>query len=146
MSSDENKAVVRRLLTTFMECWPSGNFAPVDALLAADVRYADPDASFQGIDGYKNLLAMYRAAFPDATNSLDLDGIIAEGDTVVARWTARGTHRGDFLGIAATGKEANFALLSQYRFQNGKIVEICDRFDVLRVLQQLGVSPVTVGT
>jgi predicted ester cyclase len=83
---------------------------------------------------------MYRAAFPDATNSVE--GIVAEGDTVVARWTARGTHGGDFLGIAATGKEATFALLSLYRLQNGKIVEICDRFDVLVVLQQLGVSAV----
>jgi steroid delta-isomerase-like uncharacterized protein len=88
---------------------------------------------------YKQLVTMYLAAFPDL--HLTIEDQIAEGDKVVIRWTAHGTHKGNFMGIPPTGKEAVVTGITIDRFANGKTVEAWNNSDDLGLLQQLGVVP-----
>jgi len=92
-----------------------------------------------GPDAQKQSIAALRAAFPDF--QLTIEDLIAEGDKVVLHWTARGTHKGEFMGIAPTGKQATVTGLSISRFAGGRIVELREIWDRLGLLQQLGVVP-----
>ena len=83
---------------------------------------------------------MYRSAFPDM--QLTIEDQIAEGDKVVTRWTARGTHQGELMGIPPTGKQATVTGITVGRVANGKFVESWSNFDALGMMQQLGVVPV----
>ena len=67
--------------------------------------------------------------------------MIAEGDRVVERWTGRGTHRGEFQGISPTGKQVAVPGVVFYRLREGRIIEFRGSFDMLSMLQQLGVAP-----
>ena len=78
-------------------------------------------------------------ALPSPT--LTVEDIIAEGETVVARWSCRGTHKGDLNGIAPTGKHVNMTGISIARFTNGKMSEGFVNWDALSLMQQLGVVP-----
>jgi steroid delta-isomerase-like uncharacterized protein len=80
-----------------------------------------------------------RAAFPDTRMTIEDE--IAEGDKVVIRWTIRGTHKGEYMGIAPTGKEVTVTGISVYRIERGKIVEDWSNNDMLGMLQQLGAIP-----
>lgn len=82
---------------------------------------------------------MMLAAFPDGQYSMD--DMIAEGDKVVLRWTFRGTHKGELMGIPATGKQVTMAGISIYHFANGMLEEIWEHYDRFGFLQQLGVIP-----
>ena len=79
---------------------------------------------------------MYRKAFPDLR--ITIDEQIAEGETVVTRWTATGTHEGELMGIAATGKQATTAGININRISGGKLVDGWGIFDQLGLLQQIG--------
>jgi predicted ester cyclase len=83
---------------------------------------------------------MYLTAFPDL--HFTIEDIIAEGDTVVVRQTARGTHQGDLMGIPPTGKQVSGTGITITRVVNGKAVEDWFNGDDLGLLQQLGVVPV----
>lgn len=90
-----------------------------------------------GREGFKQFVLMYRSAFPDM--HITIEDQIAEGDKVVSRWTARGTHQGELMGIPPTGKQATVTGINIERFANGKFVEEWSNFDALGLLQQLGV-------
>jgi steroid delta-isomerase-like uncharacterized protein len=132
--SAENKAIVTRW---FDEVWNQGKAETIDKLLAphAIVHGLGP-APLVGPAGFKAFHAAYRNAFPDV--ALQVDDLIAEGDRVVARWSGRGTHKGDGLGFAATNKPANFRGMTIVRVQNGQLVEGWNQFDQFGMLQQLG--------
>jgi predicted ester cyclase len=83
---------------------------------------------------------MYRNAFPDLR--ITIDEQIAEGESVVTRWTATGTHEGELMGMAATGKQATTAGINVNRVSGGKLVEGWGLFDQLGLLQQIGAVPV----
>ncbi|GAC1392986.1 MAG: hypothetical protein NVS4B11_00700 [Ktedonobacteraceae bacterium] len=85
---------------------------------------------------------MYRVAFTDA--HFTIEDIIAEGDKIVAHFTAIGTQQGEFMGIPPTGKHVTVTGSSITRLEKGKVVEGWSNFDALRMLQQLGVIP-TMG-
>jgi predicted ester cyclase len=74
-------------------------------------------------------------------NQLTVEDYLAEGDTVVSRWTGRGTHTGDLMGIAPTGEQVTVTGISIQRIANGKIVEAWSTYDMLGMFQQLGVVP-----
>ena len=99
--SEANKALVRRWLE---EVLTGGNLELVEELFAPNHVLHDPSfpRDVHGPEGAKRYAAAYRSAFPDAR--FVVEDQIAEGDKVVSRWTARGTHRGEFLGIAPTGE------------------------------------------
>jgi predicted ester cyclase len=81
----------------------------------------------------------YRNAFPDMR--LTIEDIIAEGETVIARWSCRGQHKGELNGIAPTGKQVAFTGVTIARFAGGKMVEGFVNWDALGLMQQLGVVP-----
>jgi len=72
---------------------------------------------------------------------MTIDDMVAEGDKVVYRWTLRGTHKGEFTGIAPTGKQVTLWGMVIDRILGGKIVETWIRYDTLGFMQQLGVIP-----
>jgi predicted ester cyclase len=93
----------------------------------------------QGLEAYKQLLSVYVTAFPDL--QFTIEDMIAEGDTVVVRYTTRGTHQGNFRGIPPTGKQVSGTGMFIDRLVNGKAVEQWFNGDDLGLLQQLGVIP-----
>ena len=134
--SETNKTVVRRL---FEEVWNKGNLPVTDELFAPNYAHHDsstPDVG-RGPESEKKRATLYRTAFPDLR--LTIEDIIAEGETVMARWSCRGTHKGDLSGIAPTGKQFTISGISVARFTNGKMVEGWVNWDALGLMQQLGV-------
>ena len=107
--SEGNKNLVRRL---FEEVWNKGNLQVTDDLFTPNYSHHDsstPDVG-RGPESEKKRATLYRTAFPDLR--LTVEDIIAEGETVVARWSCRGTHKGDLNGIAPTGKRVNITGIS----------------------------------
>jgi steroid delta-isomerase-like uncharacterized protein len=136
--SEHNKAIVRRLFT---ELWNNGNLLVADELFAPNYAHYDPSTPDfgRGPDSEKKRAALYRTAFPDL--HLTIEDVIAEGETVMTRWSCRGTHKGDLNGIAPTGKHITITGLTVARVSNGKIVEGYVNWDALGLMQQLGVVP-----
>jgi steroid delta-isomerase-like uncharacterized protein len=134
--SDANKNVVRRL---FEEVWNKGNLPVADELFAQNYSHHDSSTPEfgRGPESEKKRATLYRTAFPDVR--LMIEDIIAEGETVTARWSCKGTHKGDLGGIAPTGKQFNISGISVARFTNGKMVEAWVNWDALGLMRQLGV-------
>jgi steroid delta-isomerase-like uncharacterized protein len=138
--SETNKAICRQLIEEVVN---RGNLAVVDSLVASSYVYHGPGGlEMRGPEGFKQLVTMYRTAFPDL--KMTIDDAIAEGDKVVLRWTGRGTHRGDLAGIAPTGRATTVTGLVVSRLANGKIVEDFESFDEVGMLRQLGVTTIPV--
>ncbi len=135
MSTEENKALARRAY----EALNQGNLAAFYEVFSPDFVLHNASMTIQGLEAYRQWLSMYLAAFPDAQTSVE--DVIAEGDTVVVRQTFRGTHKGDLMGIAPTGKQGSFTGIVITRVINGKAVEQWTNYDDLGLLQQLGVIP-----
>ena len=137
MSSEQNKKIVRRLIE---EPW-KGNLSVVDELI--DSKYVGYDPSIpeplRGPDGFKENVATYLAAYSDAR--ITVDEQIAEGDKVATRWTGRGTHDGDLMGVGPTGKQVTVSGLTFSRIANGKVVEEYTNWDTFGMMQKLGVVP-----
>ena len=133
MPTEENKALLRRL---FEEVWNQGNLATLHEVVAADFLY-HPD--LRGLEAYKQAIDSMLTAFPDL--HFTIEGMVAEGDKVVVRWTLHGTHQGFFQDIPPTGKPVTLTGISFFRVANGKGVEVWTDADYLGMLQQLGVVP-----
>jgi steroid delta-isomerase-like uncharacterized protein len=137
MSTEENKALVQRF---YEEVLNKGNLGVIDELLSADVvDNSVAPGTVSGIEGAKQMIGMYRAAFPDI--DVTIEDLIAEGDKVVSRYTLRGTQKGSFMGIAPTGKKITLTGIAVDRIFGGKCVEHWENFDQLGMMQQLGVIP-----
>ncbi|HJQ29459.1 MAG TPA: ester cyclase [Rubrobacter sp.] len=138
MSSEGNKAVVRQFLD---EVFGGGNLELVDEIFAPDYVLHDPavPGAVGGTEGMKQYVSMYRAAYPDT--HFTIEDQIAEGDHVVTRWTGQGTHRGELLGIAPTGKLVTVTGIEVDRVSGGRIEETWVNYDALGMMQQLGVIP-----
>lgn len=136
MSTEENKAVVRRLIE---EAWNKGNLAVVDEILSSNyVLHIDAPGA-KDREGYKQAISMYRAAFPDFR--FTLEDMIANGDKVVIRTAMSGTQKGEIMGMAPTGKKLTMTAISIRRFEGGKIVEEWVETNMLGFMQQLGAVP-----
>src|SRR5687767_6433970 len=97
-SADKNKDAIRRLVSEVMH---QGNLAVIDELFAADFKnHTAPPGVPPTREGFKQLVAGVRAAFPDVKP--EIDELIVEGDTVVMRDHATGTQKGPFLGAPPT--------------------------------------------
>jgi steroid delta-isomerase-like uncharacterized protein len=136
MSCEENKAVVRRLVEEF---WNQGNTAAADELMTADATIILPGRGQVSKENFKAFAVTLRGAFPDWHTTLE--EMIAEDDQVAERWTGRGTHQGEFQGIAPTGRQVTVPGFVFYRVASGKIAEFRGLFDGLSMLQQLGAIP-----
>ena len=137
MATEENKALVRR----FVQVWGKGSLDTVDELAAPDfsVYYHLLRETVHGPEAFKQVLREVHAGLPDV--EAVSEDVIAEGDQVVVRWTMRGTHTGELLGIPPTGKQVTLTGITIYRLTDGKIVEERGEEDALGFMQQLGVIP-----
>ena len=135
--SAENKAILRRF---FEDLFNTGNLAVADEIVATDyLNHNAAPGETPGREGLKQFVAAVRTAFPDL--HFTVEDQIAEGDKVVTRFTGRGTHRGEFMGIPPTGKAFAISGIGLYRLADGKIVEDRVQEDTLGMLQQLGAIP-----
>ncbi len=126
MSAEENKVLVRREQE---ELWNhTGNLDAAQELFAPDQ-----------VEAAKQEAADFRQGFPDVVSTIE--DLIAEGDKVVARWRARATHQGTYMGIPPTGKEVEFTGISVYRIEAGRIAESWNEEDELGLMRQLGAVP-----
>jgi steroid delta-isomerase-like uncharacterized protein len=133
--SERNKQHIRRAVE---EIYNRGNLSVVDELAASDLLIHTSSNEIRGRDGAKQYVSVLRSAFPDI--HFTIDDQIAEGDMVVTRWTARGTHKGEFQGIPATGKAIRITGSDIDRIVNDKTVECWAQLDELGLMQQLGVA------
>jgi len=138
MSVEENKAIVRRLYEEVINKW---NMAVVDELIATNYIDHDqrPEQVARGPESFKQVVTMFRTAFPDL--HFTVEDQIAEGDKVATRFTVRGTHKGEFRGIAPTGRQVTVTGTDIRRIAGGKLVEVWMNIDDLGMMQQLGIVP-----
>jgi steroid delta-isomerase-like uncharacterized protein len=137
MSEAENKTIAQRFNE---DVWGRGDEAALEELLDSD--FVDHDAlpgQPPDREGHKQILAVFRGAFPDL--NVTTEDMVAEGDKVVTRWTARGTHQGDLMGLAPTGREVRIKGIDVLRIAGGRIVERWAEYNDLEVMQQLGAVP-----
>lgn len=114
-----------------------GDVDVLDELLAPDFVDHDPAPDQgPGIEGLKDFFRTFRTAFPDLEASVD--EMTATDDHVAIRYTIRGTHEGDFMGIAPTGRRIEAAAMQLARFEGGKVKERWGLTDQLGILRQLG--------
>jgi predicted ester cyclase len=136
MSTEENKALDRRYVEEVLN---QGSVDVIDEIMAPEYVGHVASSPPMNREGDKQFINMLHAAFPGI--HFTLEDQIAEGDTVVHRLTARGTHLGEFNGIPPTGKQATVTAININRFADGKVVEAWGEFDLLGLMQQLGVIP-----
>src|SRR3954462_14191283 len=136
-TGDQNKALVRQF---YDEIFNAGKIEQIDKYIAADAidhevapGKTDPQPCQDSLKGY---LSVFRKAFPDL--KVTVQDVIAEGDKVVARCTMTGTHKGEFMGVPATGKTFSIPFIDIIRFKDGKCVEHWGISDDAGMMQQLG--------
>jgi predicted ester cyclase len=128
VSAQEKEALIRWF---FEEAWGRGNLAAVDDYIAADyVEHAFPPGSQQGRDALKQFVAMYHEAFPDV--KVTMHDIFGRGDRVAYRWSASGTHLGEWMGIPPTGLHLTTTGITIHRIVGGKCVEGWVSVDISR--------------
>jgi steroid delta-isomerase-like uncharacterized protein len=137
MSVEANKAIARRY---FEELLNKGTLAVADEILATNIIVHSSFQTFiHGVENAKQSMAGFRAAFPD--QHFTIEDEIGEGDKVVVRYVYRGTHQGEFQGIAPTGKQVTIAGIAIYQITGGRIEKVWVASDSLGLMQQLGVVP-----
>ncbi len=138
MSSEANKAIIRRF---FEEVYNRGHYAVADELVAEGyVSHNELAVAVLGPEGIKRAAAAQREAFPDLVTTL-VD-VIAEGDKVVVRGRDDGTHVGEFLGFAPTGRRFTFTWIDIFRLENGKLAEAWLETNVESLKRQLSPEPI----
>jgi len=136
MSGEANKALVSRFVEEF---WSKGNTAAADELMTAEATIVLPGSGQVSKEDFKAFATTLRGAFPDWYSTPE--ELIAEEDRVAERWTGRGTHQGEFLGVPPTGRQVAVPGIVFYRITAGKIAEFRGLFDSLSMLHQLGAMP-----
>jgi steroid delta-isomerase-like uncharacterized protein len=135
MSTEENKAVLRRNGKVFNK----GDLAVADETIAPNYVYHGLGGmELKGREGFKQVITMMRNAFPDL--NLTVEDMVAEGDKVAHHLILRGTHKGELMGIAPTGKQVTISIITISRFVGGKEVEAWSNLDQLGMMQQIGVA------
>ena len=133
MTDQENKAAARRF---FEDGWNTGDPAHLKAFLADEfVSHNSFNVSIQSSDDYCRGVVDYRTAFPDLVTTVE--DVVAEGDRVVVRGTDRGTHLGEFMGHAASGRSVTTTWIEIFRMESGKAVEGWVETDIKGMVDQL---------
>ena len=131
---EAHKALVQQFVDEF---WNRGHLAAADELMTRDAVIHEPVAGAP--EDLKAVATTMRAAFPDWHSTVE--EMLVEGDRVAERWTGRGTHQGAFQGIPPTGKQVVVPGVVFYRIADGKIAEFRGQFNMMSLMQQLGVIP-----
>jgi steroid delta-isomerase-like uncharacterized protein len=140
MSTASNKA-------TFMRLHEAANTRDLDFISKTIDEIVDPDVVFHapvpseatGAQALKEVWTVLVRAYPDL--HLAVEDLIAEGDKVVGRTRVTGTHRGEYMGLAPTGKAVAYNEIFVFRIDNGRIAEIWGVVDIFSQMKQLGVIP-----
>ncbi|MEV7543845.1 ester cyclase [Streptomyces sp. NPDC089915] len=133
-----NKLVANRF---FDEIAALGKFEVIEECIALDYvthDMMDTEGRGNGRDGLRRTIGMWREAFDFG---FEKTGQIAEGDCVTTLWDWRGTHKGEFMGVAPTGKEVGMSGCATFRIENGQIAEDWWYYDAPGLMRQLGVMP-----
>ena len=131
-----NEAVIREVLRLIND----RNLDEAFKFYAPDYIYHGPGGQeLRGRGAIRGLWEVFLTGFPDL--SATIDDLISEGDKLVLRWTVRGTHTGEFLGIAAAGNEITLPVTEVFRLADGQLVEAWDQYDRLHLMQQIGAIP-----
>ena len=128
------KALVQR---NFEVIWSQCNLEATDAIIAHDYvgHIATLPEPVRGIEAFKQVIMLYHFSSPDIR--FEIQDQIAEGNKVATRWIARGTHQGEFMGIAPSGQRLSVTGMSFHRIENGRIQESWDDWDALTMLQNM---------
>jgi steroid delta-isomerase-like uncharacterized protein len=133
----DNIALVRRLVE---EVWNKGNLGVIGELISDKYVSTQPLVGMvRGPEGLKQHVQTFRSAFPDL--KVAIDDVVMSGDKVFLRWTARGSQRGVFMGIAPSNNKGEILGMSIHRIAEGKIVEHHESYDSVALLQIMGVVP-----
>jgi steroid delta-isomerase-like uncharacterized protein len=135
LGPNENKAIAASALEGV---WSVGGTLPLEDVYGPDFVGHQLNSSGDGF-GLKELrsfIAEFHRAFPDFLDTIDRQ--VAEDQLVASQFTSAGTHRGDFMGIAATGRRAEWSGIEIVRISNGKIAENWVSWDQQGMLQQIG--------
>jgi len=133
---EQNKELVKRTI----EAWEKGDFEAFAELLAPDYAFYYPSGSTTPMSQEETIEIgkMLQKAFPDI--SFSMEELIAVGDRVIFRFIQRGTHKGEYMGIPATGNKIESSGILITRIVNGKVAEQKEEFDMLGMMQQLGME------
>jgi steroid delta-isomerase-like uncharacterized protein len=135
--AEDLKAMARRFNDEVMS---QGNLDVIDELVADDfVDHQVPPGVTPDREGLRSMMAMFRDAFPDL--KVETLAVALDGDELWVHSRATGTHRGEFMGIPATGKAVSFAMMDRVRVRDGKAVEHWGVSEDLGMMTQLGVVP-----
>ena len=121
------------------EVWNRGNLDVADELFDAQATTPDVPELPAGPEGAKVIARMFRSAFPDF--HMTIEDLIAEDDKVVGRFSQSGTHQGEFMGAAPTGRQVRFTEIAILRVAGGRVVESWFQPDMLGLYRQLGLVP-----
>jgi steroid delta-isomerase-like uncharacterized protein len=134
MSIEENKAIVLRWFGEL----DRGNLDVVDELIADE--YVDHNPALPGLppgrEGVRQYVRILKTAFPDAAHTID--DIIAEGDKVMTRVTARGTFLGECIGYQPNGSVVEISGIAVHRVEGGRLVEHWAHADIAEFMRQIG--------
>jgi steroid delta-isomerase-like uncharacterized protein len=136
-SEKANISIVRK----FFEVGPSkGDLAAADAILHPEFSLHTPlPTPGPGIEAMNNVITTCRAAFHGL--QVTIDDIMADADIVTARFTARGIHQGDFMGLPPTGKAITMTGIEIFRLKEGRIAELWGEANLMGLMQQLAIVP-----
>ncbi len=141
MSVEENIALMRRW---FKEVWNEKRLETIHELLAPDavgIGELEDGGKFHGPDEFVPFAKRIHAAFPDI--KVTVEDAFGVGDKVVLRWFADMTHRGDDLGMPASGRPVHITGITIARIANGQVIEGWDNWDQLAMLKQIGAYQAT---
>lgn len=136
MANDQNEAVARRGFDAFN----TGDLSIVDEVTAETAVNHDPAQPEEAVgpEGFKQIIQVYRAAFPDLT--FTIEECFSDRDLVCTRWSTVATHEGDLMGISATGRSITGSGMTIDKIKDGKVVESWNQWDNAGLMQQLGVG------
>jgi steroid delta-isomerase-like uncharacterized protein len=140
MSAQKNKGKARRLME---EAFGQGKSEVLEEVLHSEFVCYDPNSEsgeIRGADTMKGEIEYFRQAVPDLTYTVEDQ--VAEGDEVVTRWRASGTHQGEFFGVGGTGNRIEMSGIQIDRFdESGKVIEEWPEYDLLGAMRQMGAIP-----
>jgi steroid delta-isomerase-like uncharacterized protein len=135
-----NKAAFTRFKDAMNTCDAEVISKTIDELVEPDARIRTPlPGDAKGSEKLKQVWMVLLAGFPDL--QLNVEDLIGEDDKVVARIVCTGTHRGEYMGVAPSGKSIAYEEIFIFRFANGRVIETWGVVDVLSQMKQLGVLP-----
>jgi steroid delta-isomerase-like uncharacterized protein len=136
MANEQNEQVAKR----GFEAFNTGDLSIIDETTAENAVNHDPaqPEEAHGAEGFKQVVQMYRTAFPDL--HISVEECFSDGDLVCTRWASQGTNDGELMGIPPTGKHTESSGITIDRIQDGKVVESWNQWDNLGLMQQLGVA------